>query len=289
MKLSGNTTRETIRETTRFLKVPELGNLELLHACYTGQRFSPHFHEGHVIGVIERGHLGFDYRGEKLVASRGQINLADPGEVHNGFAACETGWQYRMFYLAQGQLERIAGEDAPGTIAMPFFRHGVIRDKRLARELVRLHKDFHDPSLSMLEKESRFYTVVHQAVRRHTANPAVPGDLPRQGREKKRISMVRAYIEDLYDTSITLDDLSRISQMSKYYLLRMFSAQTGLTPHAYLSHVRAARAKEMMDKGLSLAEISLAAGFFDQSHLNRIFKRIYGITPGLYCRAGRRG
>ncbi|MEH0020524.1 MAG: AraC family transcriptional regulator [Desulfobacter sp.] len=292
MKSSGNTARETIRETTsettRFLKVPELGNLELLHACYTGQRFSPHFHEGHVIGVIERGHLGFDYRGEKLVASRGQINLADPGEVHNGFAASEAGWQYRMFYLAQGQLERIASEDARGS-DMPFFRRGVIRDNRLARKLVRLHEDFHDPSVSMLEKESRFYTVVHQAVRRHTANPAVPGGLPRQGQEKKRISIVRAYIEDLYDTSITLDDLSRISQMSKYYLLRMFSAQTGLTPHAYLSHVRAARAKEMMDKGLSLAEVSLAAGFFDQSHLNRIFKRIYGITPGLYCRAGRRG
>ena len=109
------------KETISFLKIPELGNLELLHASYCRHQFSPHFHDGHVIGTIEKGQLGFDYRGEKLVASEGQINLADPGEVHNGFAVSETGWQYRMFYLAQGQLESILGEGQDKNAAMPLI------------------------------------------------------------------------------------------------------------------------------------------------------------------------
>jgi len=41
-----------------------------------------------------------------------------------------------------------------------------------------------------------------------------------------------------------------------------------------------------MDKGLDLAGIALETGFFDQSHMNRIFKKIYGITPGQYIKAG---
>ncbi len=65
----------------------------------------------------------------------------------------------------------------------------------------------------------------------------------------------------------------------------MFRAHTGITPHAYLSNIRANRAKEMMDEQIPLSQVALDVGLFDQSHLNRIFKKVFGITPGLYCRA----
>ena len=76
-------------------------------------------------------------------------------------------------------------------------------------------------------------------------------------------------------TPITLDNLSAITQMSKYYLLRIFSAHTGLTPHSYLTFVRASKARQMMDQKISLADIALLTGFFDQSHLNRVFKNLF--------------
>ncbi|MCG8618898.1 MAG: AraC family transcriptional regulator [Desulfobacterales bacterium] len=271
-----------LKESSRYLRVPELGNLELLHARYNRQKFSPHFHEGHVIGTIEDGQLGFDYRGETLTACKGQINLADPGEVHNGFAVSETGWQYRMFYLAPGQLESIVNDGRDITSPMPFFRKGVLRDPHLAAELLSLHRDFTTPGIPFLEKESRFYHLIHRVVARHAPEPA---DEFHPGREKDRILKVKAYIQAHYKDSVTLEDLSRISAMSKYYLLRTFAARTGFTPHAYLSYVRAVRAREMMDRKVPLADVALSAGFFDQSHLNRIFKKIYGITPGQYAGA----
>ncbi len=270
------------KESSTYLRVSELGNLELLHARYNRQKFSPHFHEGHVIGTIEKGQLGFDYRGETLTACQGQINLADPGEVHNGFAVSKAGWQYRMFYLAPGQLETIANDGRDKASPMPFFKQGVLRDRRLAAEILSLHRDFTTPGISFLEKESRFYHLIHRVVARHAPGP---GNRFRPGREKERILKIKTYIQDHYIESVTLEDLSRISAMSKYYLLRTFSAHTGFTPHAYLSYVRAVRAREMMDQRLPLADIALSAGFFDQSHLNRIFKKIYGITPGQYVGA----
>lgn len=271
------------REYTRFFRFQCLGNLELLTARYTRQTFSPHFHEGHVIGVIETGALGFDYRGEKLVATPGQINLADPGEVHNGFSASESGWQYRMFYLAPGQLESILSEICEKNQAMPFFKRGVIRDRALARAILRLHKDFTDPSVSFLEKESRFYGLVHGMVRRHIPGPLT---LPASGRENRTAARLAAYIRENAHTRISLSDLAGIAGMSKYYMLRMFKAETGLTPHAFLNQARAAMARAMMVDGrASLAEIALGCGFFDQSHMNRIFKKVFGITPGQYAGA----
>lgn len=266
----------------RFARFPELGNLETLHASYQTQQFQPHFHEGHVIGVIEKGCLGFDYRGEKVAAAPGEINIADPGEVHNGFALSDRGWQYRMFYLGPGQLHAAMEEICERPCAMPFFKKGVIRDRPLAREIHSLHRAFQDPSVSLLEKESRLFFLFQKLIARHA--PGQPGP-PTAGREKGPVARIQSYINDHFDTGLTLDDLGQVANLSKHYLLRAFKTQTGMTPHAFLSFVRAKKARAMMDSGLTISQTALEAGFFDQSHLNRIFKKVFGITPGQYARA----
>jgi len=270
------------KETVKFLRFPDIGNLELLHATYKKQEFSPHYHKGHVIGVIEKGNLGFDYRGEKVVASAGEINIADPGEVHNGFSVSKEGWQYRMFYLKQGQLDRICNELCDKFVAMPFFRKGVIKDYAFAREIHTLHKDFENSNISLLEKESRFHTMISNFILRHARETVAPVS---PGSERKIVMKVKEYIQSFYDSNISLDDLSRITGISRYYLLRVFAEETGLTPHAYLNFVRVSKARELMEKKVPIIDAAYATGFFDQSHLNRIFKKIYGITPGQYCNA----
>ena len=251
----------------------------MLHAAYRKQIFSPHFHEGHVIGVIEKGCLGFDYRGERVVAGAGEINMADPGEVHNGFAVSEEGWQYRMFYLKPGQLDRILNECCDQKIPMPFFKKGVIRDPGFAKKIRTLHQDFENPDISRLEIESRFYSIMTGFMVKHAFQKAVPKS---PGSEQNRVIKIKEYIQSFYDTDICLDDLSRVAGISRYYLLRVFERDTGLTPHTYLNLVRVKRARELMEKNVSIIETAHATGFFDQSHLNRIFKKFYGITPGQF-------
>ena len=102
------------------------------------------------------------------------------------------------------------------------------------------------------------------------------------GRENHTVSQIKSYIRANYDADVRLDDLSRVTGRSRYHLLRVFSKQTGLTPHAYLNLTRVSKAKELMDRDLPIVDAALSAGFCDQSHLNRVFKKIYGITPGQY-------
>jgi AraC-like DNA-binding protein len=65
-------------------------------------------------------------------------------------------------------------------------------------------------------------------------------------------------------------------------LIRLFGDATGIPPHAYLRQVRVKRAKALLARGDSIANVAQATGFNDQSHLNRWFKRLLGITPGQY-------
>jgi len=266
-------------EQARMWRVDRLGEVELLHACYRTQRFRRHFHEGYAFGVIETGALGFHYRHRDVVAGAGDINLAIPGEPHDGHAAGSDGWGYRMFYLGAEFVARAAGEISGSGPAPPFFGCGRIHDPVLAAELHAIHRLLEDPAPLMLEAESRLLMLVVQLIRRHgqAGREAV-----RIGRETAAVRQVRDYIGDHFDQEISLETLGRIACLSRYHLLRVFHDQVGLPPHAYQTMVRVTRAKDLLAKGMSPADVSQLTGFFDQSHLNRHFKAICGITPGRF-------
>ncbi len=187
-----------------------------------------------------------------------------------------------MFYLKPDQLSRMCNELCDKKTVMPFFQKGVIKDKLFAQEIHKLHYDFENPQISLLEKESRFYMLFSRFILKYAKTATQP---VAAGLEPKIIMVVKEYIHTCFDTTISLSDLSRKAGVSKYYLLRVFAKNTGMTPHAYLNHVRVSKARQMMQNKVSIIDTALSTGFYDQSHLNLIFKKICGITPGQYVGA----
>jgi AraC-like DNA-binding protein len=268
-----------LREAARYWRPRDVSGVQLLRAQFRKQNFHRHFHRTYAFGVIEAGALGFDYLGRSHVAAAGEINLVVPGEPHDGHAASDGGWRYRMFYLDPDVLVRAASEMAGRAEGAPFFRSGVIRDAEAAARLRSLHFAFEDPAASRLELESRLLATLADMVRRHAENPPVPA---RVGVENQAVVRARDLIETCYDENISLEQLSRAAGLSRFHLLRVFRNRIGLTPHAYLTQVRVRRARALMDLGRPIIDAALEAGFTDQSHLNRQFKSIHGITPGQY-------
>jgi AraC-like DNA-binding protein len=99
---------------------------------------------------------------------------------------------------------------------------------------------------------------------------------------------VRRAIEHLrerLDDVVTLDALADHAGTDKFHLCRAFRAQVGLPPHAYLTRLRVMRAKELLAAGVKPSEVAPRVGLYDQSQLNRHFRRLVGTTPGAYARA----
>lgn len=80
----------------------------------------------------------------------------------------------------------------------------------------------------------------------------------------------------------TLQQLAQSAGMSRYQLIRAFSAATGMTPHAYQLNENVNRARSRLQAGTALAQLAHELGFADQSHFQRVFKAHAGITPGRY-------
>lgn len=102
---------------------------------------------------------------------------------------------------------------------------------------------------------------------------------------KNEINMVIDYLWEHVNKEFSLDKLSRIVNLSPYYLVRLFKDNTGKTPYAYYMDIKIRKAIEYLKAGKhSITEISFILGFSSHSHFSSIFKKRVGMTPSEFIK-----
>jgi|SRR5436853_4273359 AraC-like DNA-binding protein len=253
---------------------PELQGLQLLSATFVTYAFPRHLHDTYVIGVQERGAEKFDCRGASRVSPVGSIALINPGEVHNGQAANKETWVYRAIYPDPSLLQEVASQCKGRARACPHFPLPVVFDRSLAQSLSRLHRIL-EVSPEALQRQTFFTVTMSRLITRHSDGVVIKPI----GAESRTIKIARDYIADHYKNNISLKQLSDVTGLNPFYLVRAFRKEVGLPPHEFLTQVRIRRAMKLLLRGLPIAEVALETGFVDQSHLTNRFKRLVGTTP----------
>jgi AraC family transcriptional regulator len=94
-----------------------------------------------------------------------------------------------------------------------------------------------------------------------------------------------AYIEANLESKIAIRDMAELFVVSKSHFSRAFKSSVGSPPMTYVSRRRVEKAKQLMtSRTWRLTDIALACGFADQSHLTRVFRRVVGMSPGVWRR-----
>ena len=118
----------------------------------------------------------------------------------------------------------------------------------------------------------RTYSVWQQPLRDYT------GGLPWY-----KLQQAIAYINEYLNQDLSLEAIASTLGMSQYYFARLFKQSMGIAPYQYVIQQRVERAKQLLkQRELSIAEIALRCGFASQSHLNRHFRQLTGMTPKAY-------
>ncbi len=98
-----------------------------------------------------------------------------------------------------------------------------------------------------------------------------------------RLHFVLKYIHEHLSEKISVDHLCRKSYLSRNHFFKWFREQFGLSPLEYINNERVKLAKQILsNRKNNIQTASDQSGFSDVNYFVRVFKRIEGITPGVY-------
>jgi AraC-like DNA-binding protein len=255
----------------------------LLRARYVRQSFPRHFHDCFVVCVNERGAHASWYAGGTVTIPEGAITVVPPGAVHTGHCIAGHPWYYRALYPSAATLVELSAAVGMPSNDIPVFPGLVLHDPELAERFVRVHRCC-DADADPLERDAAVSELLMTLLERHAvrAKSAV-GQLSPPGCVQRAVD----YIHENAGRHITLDAMADASGVSRYAMLRAFRRSLGMPPYALVTQIRVERAKHLLMSGQPIAMAAFSAGFADQSHMTRQFKRLLGVTPGAFAKAPR--
>ena len=106
--------------------------VEAMHAHFTSHVYHRHSHESYSFGVTETGAQAFTCRNGRHVSGRGMVMAFNPDDPHDGHAAVDGGFTYRMVHIWPEFFASLTGSP------LPLFRSPVIEDPAMAASVRRL-------------------------------------------------------------------------------------------------------------------------------------------------------
>jgi AraC-like DNA-binding protein len=199
----------------------------------------------------------------------GQVFILFPDERHDGRAGDERGFGYRIAYIDPALIR-----EAAATKTLPFIRDPVSADRRLRRAVVDLVGQQGDPADDLMT------TCNLVALADALVYAARDNSAARSHVEARDIGRIREVLQAKLDKKIRIDELETVSGLTRWQLARQFRKSFGVSPYRFHVLRRLDRARELLIRGQSLAEVAQSTGFADQAHLTRQFRSAYGLSPG---------
>jgi AraC-like DNA-binding protein len=232
----------------------------------------------YVVGIVVAGAMQVRRGRERIVFGPRDVCTWDPSAAHSGTPYGCRRWEARLVVLETPVLERILGGPEPLATDLQ-LPSPLVRDERLAQRFVELHRTLAMPSWA-LERE----TLLADWLRDVSDGAPEPDDRRRAARRDPALRRACELLHDELAGNVTLDELARTAGVSRHRLSRLFRTAYGMPPHRFQLAHRIRLARRMLERGVDVAEVAQATGFFDQSHLHRHFRRTLGMTPARYAR-----
>lgn len=240
-----------------------------------------HAHEEYSIGVTRKGRQDFFSGGAFHKSNAGNIIFFNPEQVHDGCAGARSALEYEMLYIPETTLLEMMQSLGKISTDQARLKQSLFHDEPLRTQVLHLSQVMRQPALSALEEEAALLSIA-QSVIRLGGGTLNSGQY--HGRKDVLLLRAKEYILSNLHQKLSVDEICKAANLSKYHFIRLFNEQFGMTPHQYVLNCRINRAKQALEMGNKSSDVAVSFGFSDVSHLNRKFKRVFGVTPHQYQR-----
>ena len=98
----------------------------------------------------------------------------------------------------------------------------------------------------------------------------------------QRIATAKVYIDENYNESIDLEEISQQAFLSRFHFHRLFTRIYRRTPHQYLTRKRLDKARELLANNTPVTEVCNEVGFESIGSFSVLFKKEIGFAPQYY-------
>jgi len=251
----------------RFIYKKSVG-ITALSASFADFEYKKHSHKEYALGVTLRGIQEYNLDGSFQSSYQNGVMLFNPEQPHDGKAHDKAGIDYVMLYIEPALfLEILEKKD------IVHFSSPIVYNYRLEQQILSLSnailrgKDEAFCSELLLSLADSF-TRTNLCISHKKENTLI-------GKAK---DMIHCNLENV----LRLDDICKELNMSKFQFIRLFKANTGISPYQYFLNCKIEFAKQLIEKNRDVYSAVVECGFVDLTHLNKHFKSIYGITAFKY-------
>ncbi|MGP4863736.1 helix-turn-helix domain-containing protein [Psychrobacter sp. T6-5] len=265
----------------RYIKDNAFNQFTLLDAKMSDFSYSKHAHEEYSIGVTLKGRQDFFCQNAFHRSPAGGVIVFSPEEVHDGHSGIGEHLEYVMLYVHPNEFQPLFQALGHQTNEAPRIKNALVTDAVLARYVLLLKQMTSHNQLSAIETEQVLFNIAHSLLR-HSGRMVDTFEV--SSRKDSLLLRAKDYIWANLADDLSIDAIAAAANMSKYHFIRLFNQQFGLTPYQYVINCRVNLARQYIELGFAASRVALDAGFSDNSHLNRHFKRVFGITIKQYQR-----
>ncbi|WP_322922582.1 AraC family transcriptional regulator [Paenibacillus campi] len=240
----------------------------MLSASIHDFTYKRHSHQEYSFGVTLRGIQRFTMDGSLHLSHASGVMMFNPEQAHDGMANGSEGLDYVMLYIDPDMLTEAAGQKEWLRFSAP-----VVYDRELSRHILRL-------SQTMLHGTND--ALCTEQLLSFADQLAQTDPISRQLQDSSFIRKAKEMLHADFGSVMKLDEIGRELQLSKFQFIRMFKAQTGISPYQYFLNRKIEHARQLIERHQDVYTAVTECGFVDLTHLNKHFKSVYGITAFEY-------
>ncbi len=251
---------------SNIFKNDKLNFIELLYLEDVTPCSKNHTHEELTIFVIKKGSLNLIFNDTSFEFLPDEIVIINSNIPHLASLNTQSKDGY-IIYLKKEYLK---------TIDFDFTSsYEIVKQKSIHKNFIKMCDCLLDDKVSLLEKEEKFFSFCLSFFSFESKQIDIE--------EESSLALdIKKYLDENFLEELILDDLALKFDLTVVHLIRVFKKEFGLPIHAYILNKKVQKAKELLSFSMPIIQVAQNSGFFDQSHLNRSFKRIFQITPKEY-------
>lgn len=244
--------------------------VKALSANITDFTYKKHSHSDYAIGVTLRGIQHYHLDGQLQLSHQNGVMLFNPEQTHDGMAHDDTGLEYVMVYIEpQILLEAVERKE------LFRFSNPIIYDKKIQYHTLNLAK-------AVLNQENE--VLCNELLIELAGSLIHSNESSGQIKEDSLINKIKDVLRSNSKESLKVDAVCNEFGMSKFQFIRFFKAQTKITPYQYFLNSKIEGARQLIEKEKDVYLAINEFNFVDLTHLNRQFKRVYGLTANEYVK-----